>query len=832
MPSLGTFLLVHVFTAVLPPKEADNPEKEYYHVLGLPTKRSTSSDDIRKAYRKLSLELHPDKIAQRGSRSKYTAVEAAALYERVQEAYTVLNDKKERAKYHSVNCSVARYKFIYQQGWMHPLSILENISKASCWDKFRLVLVAMTIMFVFLLQPILIAAKINADLEDSGPLQHANWNLILIPFWIIYALFALMQLVVFCLSKQRSALFAFFQHVCILVGAILLVREWERAEGGRPRDSVNWNRLSTPFYLAVFMKTAAISERLKALWRIHDKLVSPDKIVTLVQEQMQQQQKDKEQRQGQTPAGGGEDDQGLTEDQMEELLRQTFVVVTPNDLSFATSLALLEQAGGESLTEEEVELLKVQSSPEYQHLQEQISQTSSGVAHVMVYGVTIIALIAAKLEDNIQASWWLVFLPVWIYFGWQLFKSCFTCCCLTSAVEVEDDEGDAVEDDGQPDDNDTAKDDEDEEYKDAEKGKKPNKTVDAKKATGNRNDESEDSKDVNESRDDVDDVNKKSSNGGGESGALIPDADQQSAGTAIKVDPLKSEPKESVTLFQTANSFQTPEVAKELEEKTNKESAEYQPKNEEGEQDKGLDDDDDHPFDSDAAEEAFREWQRAHAQAADNAVQEAHARAHWTFCTSIFYLVTICLMVAKLEDVDDGDDGFNTFWILFPTFFIAGLLVCCFCCLVYSAPDVAKMEELLRQQEHPGEQQQGQEGGQSPPHADVEQGTNNDATIILPSFGEVGPAGEEKKAGSSSHHSGTAPAPAIITTDSQNAAAVEESASNDKKKDSKKKKKTEATTTATTNDAPQTEQNEAADNTPDESTPSQEAGAGDINDLD
>eukprot|EP00522_Entomoneis_paludosa_P002866 CAMPEP_0172466844 /NCGR_PEP_ID=MMETSP1065-20121228/57239_1 /TAXON_ID=265537 /ORGANISM="Amphiprora paludosa, Strain CCMP125" /LENGTH=219 /DNA_ID=CAMNT_0013223781 /DNA_START=59 /DNA_END=715 /DNA_ORIENTATION=- len=218
MSLLGVFVLVHVFTAVLPPKDADVEEEEYYHVLGLESlKQRATHDDIKKAYRKISLALHPDKIAQRGG----NAEEAAARYEKVQQAYSVLQDKKERQKYHSVNCSPKRYQFVYQQGWMHPMTILENVTRASCFDKFRLVILVFLFLCALLLQPILLAAKVNAEFGTSAKgtdhlnqLQQVDWVIIWIPYWILFGCYMLLQLAVFSWTRQRDVLMDFLSNVC------------------------------------------------------------------------------------------------------------------------------------------------------------------------------------------------------------------------------------------------------------------------------------------------------------------------------------------------------------------------------------------------------------------------------------------------------------------------------------------------------------------------------------------------------------------------------------------------------------------------------------------
>lgn len=63
--------------------------KDYYKILGV--ERNASKDDIRKAYRKLAMQYHPD----RNPNDK----QAEERFKEINEAYQVLNDSQKRAHY-------------------------------------------------------------------------------------------------------------------------------------------------------------------------------------------------------------------------------------------------------------------------------------------------------------------------------------------------------------------------------------------------------------------------------------------------------------------------------------------------------------------------------------------------------------------------------------------------------------------------------------------------------------------------------------------------------------------------------------------------------------
>jgi molecular chaperone DnaJ len=70
-------------------KDADVAKRDYYEILGL--QKGASKDDIKKAYRKLAIQYHPDKNP--GNK------EAEEKFKEATEAYEVLSDDQKRAAY-------------------------------------------------------------------------------------------------------------------------------------------------------------------------------------------------------------------------------------------------------------------------------------------------------------------------------------------------------------------------------------------------------------------------------------------------------------------------------------------------------------------------------------------------------------------------------------------------------------------------------------------------------------------------------------------------------------------------------------------------------------
>ena len=197
------------------------------------------------------------------------------------------------------------------------------------------------------------------------------------------------------------------------------------------------------------------------------------------------------------------------------------------------------------------------------------------------------------------------------------------------------------------------------------------------------------------------------------------------------------EPNETGTTAEASEKLQSPlaaEIAQQVEEaKAILDKAQAaavaasRPKNAEetgqGGATRGDDDDDDdnNNDDNDAKEEeeeAYRRWQEHMRGEAGSEYMEQQVKSLSGCCSLCFQLILLCLIVAKLEadysdvgetfDDDNGIDGFSAFWVLFPIFFVAGiLLLCCAGCIFAredkTMPNVTAASNAASGEENPGQ---------------------------------------------------------------------------------------------------------------------------------
>ncbi len=656
MPQIGLWLAANIFTALLPPLpdeivSQDEEERDYYEILGL--SRSARNEDIRKAYKLLSLKLHPDKIAQR---KETNAEDAARKYELVQEAYGVLINEDKRQRYHALQCSPRRYRFVKQGAYANPGALYENLTNARTVDKTRLVVLCTVIIMILFIQPVLIASKVNQVVEkDGGALQSSKWIALLVPTWIMSALWIVFYALLVVLAPMEAKLAvmgSLFEYIFWFVGAILFALKLDGSFEG------TFGQAMIPVYLAMVTQWINKSHLLWTIRKDVGRMVTVEYLEKHVLK--------------------GKSLEELSEEE-QVTLRQTYLVVTVSADFEPVPREVQENSNDIDpiIDEEFYEVQKVEASHEYEAAMDIYFTTLGGLVGSMLFGLAFVIVLTLKLDREIEASYWVVFIPIWIHHGSRLTYYFYQCACGTAMgeemilhmqeqpgypekVEGNDETGEGSD---RPTDNDFVD---------------PNSSVLKFNA-----DKSIASQDPTQIKD-----NKTTS--------MAATTDKRAK--TFSADPVPSDEENDIEIETTTVADKKTTTDSKGAGETNESEADYM----------HID------------EETFHAWQSAYEEAERGAIEE-QGNAVVECCNLSVQLIVIIMVVAKIEnsywDSDNPNDpGFNTFWILFPFFLFFGLILCCCASLIYCA-EPAKASDLA---EDVG------------PVSDEENKVDNDAPVIVP----------------------------------------------------------------------------------------------------
>lgn len=151
-------------------------DREYYEVLGIGNDTTVTTELIKKQYKKMSLNLHPDKLAQRGVE---VTAEHKQQFLKVKEAYDILSDPKRRRLYDELGPS--GLKLLEKPNEVNPMEILKNYKKNRN-DCCSVALLLAAFFCSLLILPILFALKCDGTVGDD-----VKWVALWTPMWIVDA---------------------------------------------------------------------------------------------------------------------------------------------------------------------------------------------------------------------------------------------------------------------------------------------------------------------------------------------------------------------------------------------------------------------------------------------------------------------------------------------------------------------------------------------------------------------------------------------------------------------------------------------------------------------
>jgi hypothetical protein len=156
----------------LGPGDPDSDENDYYTLLAV--ERDASPEDLKRAYKRQSLLMHPDKLAQRGQ--SVTAA-SQAQFTKMKEAYEVLSDPHKRDTYDAIGARGMRW--VDEPLSIDPQELAHNFAKSSVVDRAKIFGIFVAIAVAVFVQPVLVC------LHVEGFFGHpASWLATLTPLWL------------------------------------------------------------------------------------------------------------------------------------------------------------------------------------------------------------------------------------------------------------------------------------------------------------------------------------------------------------------------------------------------------------------------------------------------------------------------------------------------------------------------------------------------------------------------------------------------------------------------------------------------------------------------
>lgn len=146
-------------------------QESFYDLLGVSSK--ANADELKKAYKRQSLLMHPDKLSQKGQsvseadRDRFT---------RMKHAYEVLSDPRRRETYDAIG--ERGMKWVEEPLSVDPQELAHNFATSSVLDRSKVFAIFLGIYTAVFVLPILVCLMVD------GALGGAKWVTVLTPLWL------------------------------------------------------------------------------------------------------------------------------------------------------------------------------------------------------------------------------------------------------------------------------------------------------------------------------------------------------------------------------------------------------------------------------------------------------------------------------------------------------------------------------------------------------------------------------------------------------------------------------------------------------------------------
>jgi len=672
MNKVQLHLLAFFFAAFLPNERSSNSDDDdmaedeqddYYTILGLKSSSGTGTgsitqDDIRKAYKKKSLQYHPDKVAQfanknnnntnnnNNNNNNKTPEQIQADFVKIKEAYETLSNVDKRNAYDVLGPQASKALLSSNSGFggIDPNFLLLNLATASYINKTKLFVLVLFCMAIVLLGPLLICAKIDAILynnKNTTIIANTSWIVILIPIWIFNVIHLILLLI--ALLDDVAAI---VRMISIFLLELFLALRFD--------NTIQWEYkyILIPGYIhqcivllsAIYMiyKVREDVARMVTVSYLEEKILPDFRMDDYNIHSNPTNQSELNDDNNDNDDGGHNDDDeeevpmstqppqqrryynDLSEEEM-ELINKLYVVVNIDDDDDDDNDNNDHEENNNQ--DPEIKLLfDIAKSDEFAHASLKQKYARDKIQTIFLFRITFLILLVLKLDQDKDWDWNLVFCTIWIEVCLQVLKSCFYCHCAGVVTEKTKVEYASVsehndDDDGNGNGGGNCNGD------DIEKGKHDKNTTSVNFPISINTDDNGDNDDIINNND----IIKNSNN-----------------------HPTKLGDDETHTI---------PITGEETKE------------NQEG--------------DTDTHSETEFRYESTVVD------QEKMVMAYSNCCFYSFVIIGLALFLVKLNGADDGIKKYSAYWVLFPVLFIAGCILCCCCCCIYASVSPDNLENFM-----------------------------------------------------------------------------------------------------------------------------------------